>query len=460
MALTTTLESLPFDTIVVIARHLPEARDLANLAAVSRGLWAACEEHAQREVRLLLGRAAVSLAVGGQVASWVHELAFFRACLAGRTVAAGSYTSLVLDTRQQQQLFTCGSGKLGQLGRGEAEDMDQCGAVDMAGAGASAPIVKIDAGCAHTAVLLGDGRVATFGDARYHQLGHGENRIQPVPRLLGGALAGEHVVDVACGSSHTVFVTRSGSVYGCGTGFNGQLGFGRETEGSRLPMLMRGLEGVHVVRAACGLIHTVLLTSQGSVYTCGSNGHGQLGLGLDLSIEVWQPRLVASLAAAAQPMVQVACGSLMTMLLTARGRVFVCGGGEPGVLGLPGITEAREPVELRVPSGLRVVHMAAGHDLTVLVDEQGNAFYCGGFRGRRIDGSRPAVTVAHSPTALASRAQLGRVTQAAAGNAHALLRTTRGLYAFGGNARGQLGRPADRTLFLPDPVPLPLSPVS
>ena len=31
---------------------------------------------------------------------------------------------------------------------------------------------------------------------------------------------------------------------------------------------------------ACGLMHTVLLTKSGKMYSCGNNDHGQLGHGL------------------------------------------------------------------------------------------------------------------------------------------------------------------------------------
>ena len=40
-----------------------------------------------------------------------------------------------------------------------------------------------------------------------------------------------------------------------------------------------GIENKRAVQIACGQSHTVALTSEGDVYTWGSNRHGQLGTG-------------------------------------------------------------------------------------------------------------------------------------------------------------------------------------
>ena len=203
----------------------------------------------------------------------------------------------------------------------------------------------------------------------------------------------------------------------------------------REPALIESLDGIAITRVAAGLVHSVFLSANGAVYTCGSNGHGQLGhenvaLGEDLTL----PMRVDALAD--RCIVQVACGSFHTFMLDSTGRVFVCGGGERGVLGVGDVPHCRTPREVLVPSGARVVHMAAGHDVSVLIDARGMAYYM----GRRLDGSDYR---ALTPMPLATQAQVGRVHQAAVGNSHVVLETDRGVFALGANTRGQLGRPVD-----------------
>jgi RCR-type E3 ubiquitin transferase len=87
-------------------------------------------------------------------------------------------------------------------------------------------------------------------------------RIPPGPILLK-----EEVVQIACGLHHTVMLTKNGEVYTCGSNLYGQLGLGNTT-------LHRGIVKLQVPLArqiAAGSQHTVILTKSGEVYTLGSN---------------------------------------------------------------------------------------------------------------------------------------------------------------------------------------------
>ena len=62
-------------------------------------------------------------------------------------------------------------------------------------------------------------------------------------------------------------------VYCCGQNGHGQYGTG-DTASRTSPRLVPALSGLSCIAVACGYQHTVLLTSRGDVYTCGSDEVG------------------------------------------------------------------------------------------------------------------------------------------------------------------------------------------
>lgn len=68
------------------------------------------------------------------------------------------------------------------------------------------------------------------------------------------------------------------AVYAVGRNDSGQLGLEHNNH-SFQPKLINALLPFVVVKAACGLHHSVFLTDDGKVYSTGFNDNGQLGLG-------------------------------------------------------------------------------------------------------------------------------------------------------------------------------------
>lgn len=66
---------------------------------------------------------------------------------------------------------------------------------------------------------------------------------------------------VACGGSHSLFVTNSGKVYACGRGEFGRLGSGTEADYSA-PLLVEPCAGKQVDSVACGGQHTFCVYSE------------------------------------------------------------------------------------------------------------------------------------------------------------------------------------------------------
>ena len=135
----------------------------------------------------------------------------------------------------------------------------------------------------------------TWGSASYGRLGHNcVNGDWLAPAQLGrGQFGGGRIVFVAAGGLHTVAVTEGGVLWVWGDGSCGQLGLGdRDSRlvptrlGPAIEVLGELGTGeweevfwgslVHV--AACGHVHTLVVTEEGAVWVFGRGEHGRLGL--------------------------------------------------------------------------------------------------------------------------------------------------------------------------------------
>ncbi|MEQ2174063.1 hypothetical protein GOODEAATRI_003910 [Goodea atripinnis] len=98
------------------------------------------------------------------------------------------------------------------------------------------------------------------------------------PRILG-AFSNIQVAQVACGSQHSVALTKECQVYTWGLDSRGQLGLGKKGSGARSPQQVRSLSSVPVVRISAGGDQSFALSVSGGVFCWGRNNCGQLGLG-------------------------------------------------------------------------------------------------------------------------------------------------------------------------------------
>ena len=68
------------------------------------------------------------------------------------------------------------------------------------------------------------GRLITFGQNKFGQLGVGDCKVRHNINIIGGSLTSLHVINVACGDSFTVCATQENHVFSWGNMSNGRLG--------------------------------------------------------------------------------------------------------------------------------------------------------------------------------------------------------------------------------------------
>ena len=123
-------------------------------------------------------------------------------------------------------------------------------------------------------------------------MGHGDEQIQWLPKKVE-AFAGRCVVAVSAGSLHSLALTADGSVWSWGLGGFGQLGHG-DTQRQPQPKKIEAFAGQSVV-AVSAIDHTIALTANGAAWSWGYGAGGRLGHGEDQSNQLL-PKKVEALA--------------------------------------------------------------------------------------------------------------------------------------------------------------------
>ncbi|XP_039268382.2 inhibitor of Bruton tyrosine kinase-like [Styela clava] len=131
-----------------------------------------------------------------------------------------------------------------------------------------------------------------------------------------------NIKEVATAKFHTIFVTTSGSVYSCGHGEGGRLGNGNQ-EACLEPAQVSLSIGVCVLSAAVGLNHTVLTTDSGHLLVCGLNKHHILGVSSSSDRELVPVRVHGALKTLR--VIGCAAGVLHTVVWTDKGRLYTFG---------------------------------------------------------------------------------------------------------------------------------------
>ncbi|XP_042427904.1 secretion-regulating guanine nucleotide exchange factor-like [Zingiber officinale] len=362
------------------------------------------------------------------------------------SVAAGHYHSLAVTARGD--LWAWGRNEEGQLGRHAAahrvtwSQPEKVAGVDHVGVKAAFASGVV------SAAIDDEGSLWVWGRSKRGQLGLGNGVIEATKPSKVEALAGHQLVKVSFGWGHALALTKSGKVFGWGYAKDGRLGqMGQKLyvahepskrdkslesstsmfdaveklvaekieEEKSMPIIWEPCEILDMGNSsasdvACGLDHSLVLSSNSSILSGGDNTYGQLGrstgegsvmlpvdtntlslsvsAGLGHSLAICQtssgactsvlswgwnqshqlgrrgredaPGIIKALNG--ETPTSVSAGRVHSLALTAKKELWVWGSGRNGRLGLGSSLDEMEPAMVESLAGLDILQAVAGFD--------------------------------------------------------------------------------------------------
>ncbi len=238
----------------------------------------------------------------------------------GIEIAAASEHSLVLTS--DGKVYGWGTNPEGPLGVGHTHDV--CEGPALVQSLADKQIVHIATGYGFSVAVTASGDLYCSGDNAVGQCpaaprgGRTDVFLPvPIPELAG------RVVAVRTGAFHTLALTRDGRLFAFGRGAEGQLGNGKSANGAGV---VAGL--TRTVSFGAGTWHSVAVQEDGTVWTWGSNLKSQLCDGSTAN------RPLPARLPVPFKVTQVSAGGHGTLMKASDGSLYACGDNQFGALGL------------------------------------------------------------------------------------------------------------------------------
>jgi alpha-tubulin suppressor-like RCC1 family protein len=251
-------------------------------------------------------------------------------------------------------LWLWGENTFGNLGNGNGYILYSSPAETITG---GTDWKQVACGYIHTAAIKTDGTLWLWGGNAYGQLGDDttDNRSSPVQTVTGGT----DWKQVACGDSFTVAIKTDGTLWTWGYNGYGQLG--DDTTDTKLSPVQTIAGGTNWHQVACGYRHTAAVKNDGTLWTWGRNYNGQLGD--DTTDNKSSP--VQAITGGTN-WKQVACGREHTAAVKADGTLWAWGRNAYGRLGDGTGTGRSSPVQT-IMRGTIWKQVACGREHTAAI---------------------------------------------------------------------------------------------
>ncbi|XP_062513576.1 probable E3 ubiquitin-protein ligase HERC4 isoform X2 [Corticium candelabrum] len=292
-------------------------------------------------------------------------------------------------------------------------------------------VISVGCGWEHTVIATEEGELYSCGSNDHGQLGltTGRKRFERV-----GALETKSITQVSCGCVHTVALSSSGEAFTWGSNSDAQLGIATVDNCSSVPRLVKGLCSYSVVQVSCGDLHTLVLTADCQVYGWGSNSHWQVGLPHSRSNILKPERLKFPFGV---PLIQVAAGGYHSLALTVSGHLYSWGKNEFGQLGVGDKFSRSLPTLVTSLPRQHICYVACGEDHSAALTKSGAVFTFGSSGNGQLGHNMQTQELRPKQVAELMGSE---VIQIACGRQHMLALVQSGrLYSWGLGGSGQLG---------------------
>eukprot|EP01022_Parablepharisma_sp_SALTPOND_P019911 TRINITY_DN348_c0_g1_i1.p1 TRINITY_DN348_c0_g1~~TRINITY_DN348_c0_g1_i1.p1 ORF type:complete len:1251 (-),score=130.51 TRINITY_DN348_c0_g1_i1:17517-21269(-) len=232
---------------------------------------------------------------------------------------------------------------------------------------------------------LDDGRLFLFLSQKHTSLKLAVSDISNPYKmmLLYCPNAYEPVESVACGECHLLLLTCNGTIYSCGDSTQGALGLG-SIQGNvnvPLPVIIKKHNGTRKAKmVAAGRDHSMCLTTHNEIFTWGNGIKGKLGHGNES--EQKYPKEITIIHQ--HTPIFISAGDSHSACVTASGKLFTWGDGEYGKLGHSNTQTVLSPMRVLALSEVEIVTVSCGAFHTLAVDKAGMVWSFGQPKGEKL----------------------------------------------------------------------------
>ena len=285
-----------------------------------------------------------------------------------KQIACGFNQTFIL--KNDGSVWSCGCNGYGQLGLGSS-DTNAHSTFTKVTTNINNDVKQIFCGNSHTFIIKIDGSVWGCGWNVYGQLGLNDTTNRTTFTKVTTNINND-VKQIDCGNSHTFIIKIDGSVWGCGYNNKGQLGLGDTTNRTTFTQVTTNINN-DVKQVACGGAHTFILKNDGSVWGCGYNIYGQLGLSHTNDITTFT-KLGTNINS---EVIQIACGYNHTFIIKIDGSVWACGRNNYGQLGLNDINDRKTFTQVTKNINNDVKQIVCGNSHTFILKNDSSVWFCG-----------------------------------------------------------------------------------
>ena len=273
-----------------------------------------------------------------------------------------SFSNHTLILKNDGTLWGCGDNQYGQLG---LKDESTSNVTTLTQITTNVDDTKsIHCGGYHSLILKNDSTLWACGHNGYGQLGLGDT----AHRYIFTQITND-VKSVYCGGNHTIILKNDGTLWGCGYNVHGQLGLGDTNRRTVLTKITTNTDNIKSVY--CGGFHTIILKNDGTLWGCGQNTQAQLGLG-DGDCRTTFTQITAN----ANDIKSICCGGYHTLMLKNDGTLWGCGYNWQGQLGL-GDTDVRTTFTQITTNTDNIKSVYCGDHYTLILKNDDTLWACG-----------------------------------------------------------------------------------
>ena len=273
-------------------------------------------------------------------------------------ITNGSHT---ISLRTDGKVFTWGDNTYGQLGNGTVKTSDEPVEVTFP---EGTLITQIAAGENHNVALDSNGNVWTWGRNNNYQIGNTRAN-QYTPYKVSNL---PKVIKISARNNNTMVITENNELYAWGLNAYGDLGLGTYTN----KVLPKKVKGIHdIIDISGGKSHYIALNRAGEVFVTGSNLYGQLGIGDNEIGKINEFQKVEI----KDKIGTIDAGDISNIATTVDGYVYTWGGNTYSTLGTGDKENKNVPTKLKDVKNIRQASTGKTH--TILRDGNNNVYVTG-----------------------------------------------------------------------------------